>query len=192
MLTSKLAILCRRDDFSADIRSTSWLTCHKRRIPEISTLLFSTWLHHGFIWSTIHIWVLLWLLSDIKLVLYPHPTSHEDKGVSDFLIVLSQQYWFERTLRAWWCRAYFIGLHACLYDMALFHWLVQNQDCWLSTTKKSLRPFSSWEVGSGHKSKFLSERSQRQAVAPNTPPKQCSMPSKGVKVLHRSNKPYFV
>jgi len=37
-----------------------------------------------------------------------------------------------------WCKAYFIGLCACLDDVALFHWLVQNQDCWLSTTKKSL------------------------------------------------------
>jgi len=37
-------------------------------------------------------------------------------------------------------------------DMALFHWLVQNQDCWLSTIKKSLSShqiLSSWEVGSG-------------------------------------------
>ena len=32
--------------------------------------------------------------------------------------------------------ASFTGLRICLDDMALFHWLVQNQECWLSTTKK--------------------------------------------------------
>ena len=35
-------------------------------------------------------------------------------------------------------KAYFIGLCTHLDDIALFHWLVQNQDCWLSTTKKLL------------------------------------------------------
>ena len=45
-----------------------------------------------------------------------------------------------------WCRAYFIGLHAHLYDVALFHSLIQNLDCWLNTTKKSF---------SGHHTLFL-------------------------------------
>jgi len=49
-------------------------------------------------------------------------------------------------------RAYFIGLHARLDDMALFHWLVQNQDCWLSTTKKSLNSHQTlFTVGPEHK-----------------------------------------
>jgi len=42
---------------------------------------------------------------------------------------------------SWWMHdvgACFIGLCECLGDMALFHWLVQNQDCWLSTTRKLL------------------------------------------------------
>jgi len=46
-----------------------------------------------------------------------------------------------------WRRAYFIGLHARLNDMAQFHCLVQNLSCWLSTIKKSLNSFlvRGWE-----------------------------------------------
>ena len=62
--------------------------------------------------------------------------------LSDFLVVLTQQYWFwTNDYMLALCKAYFIGLCAHLDAMALFHWIVQNQDCWLSTTKKSINTY---------------------------------------------------
>jgi len=48
-----------------------------------------------------------------------------------------------------WCRAYFIGLCTRLYDVALFHLLIQNLDCWLSTTKKFSSHHTLFLVSSG-------------------------------------------
>jgi len=63
--------------------------------------------------------------------------------LSDFLVVPTQQYWFRMNIDYMlaWRKAYFIGLCAHLDDVALFHWIFQDQDCWLSTTKKSLNSY---------------------------------------------------
>ena len=60
--------------------------------------------------------------------------------LSNLLVVLTQQYWFWMNVDYMlaWCKAYFIGLCASLDDVVLFHWIVHNQDCWLSTSKKLL------------------------------------------------------
>jgi len=114
VLTSKLAILCRRDDFSADIRSTSWLTCHKRQIParhnapdHINSINFNmtaSWVH-----MILNPYLCTPLTSQVSLM----PRSHLswEKGPKDFLTVLSQQYWIEETLIA------------CLDDRGPTHWL---------------------------------------------------------------------
>ena len=65
----------------------------------------------------------------------PHPLTSKRVWwlLSALLVVPSQQFWLNR----WWL--YF-------HDVALFHWIVQYQDCWLSTIKKVL---------SGHQTLFL-------------------------------------
>jgi len=89
-------------------------------------------------------WLSCSIFFSIMLSLVPRPRPLTGKRVwwqlSDFLVVPSQQYWFwtNTDYLLGWCRAYFIGLRAHLDDVTLFHWLVQNEDCWLSTIMKLL------------------------------------------------------
>ena len=64
-----------------------------------------------------------------SLITRPHPLTRKRVWwlLSAFLVVPSQQSWF---LNKWMLY---------LYDVALFHWLVQNRYCWLGTTKKVLQ-----------------------------------------------------
>jgi len=61
------------------------------------------------------------------IVLCPDPNLSQGKGLSNFL---RQQYWFSTNIDCTlaWRRAYFVGLCTHLDDVALFHWLVQDQD----------------------------------------------------------------
>ena len=81
-------------------------------------------------------------LARTSLVPRPRPLTRKRVWwlLSNFLVVPTQQYWFWTNIDyiLAWRKAYFIGSCARLDDVALFHWIVQDQDCWLSTTKKSL------------------------------------------------------
>jgi len=91
-----------------------------------------------------------------------NPCLHDDTVTADLPLTRKRVWWWAISWLCQgssienidyvlaWRKAYFIGLHARLDDVALFHWLVQNQDCWLSKTKQSLRLFSLWEVRSGY------------------------------------------
>jgi len=81
--------------------------------------------------------------SILFIVLRPEPSLKRERvwwQLSDFLVVLSQQYLFSTNdYMLAWCRAYFIGL---------------SKSRALSTTRVT-RPFSSWEVGSGYETILL-------------------------------------
>ena len=126
---------------SPQIRRLPWI---ERLLPRIGKHLLQKW--------KASYWVCTSVLSEICL---GGPTSQRKcvwSQLRDFLVVPSQQYWL-------YClHDYFIGLGAHLDGVALFYWLVQNQDCWLSTTKNLLnshQTLSEWEVGSRHYTKWI-------------------------------------
>jgi len=63
-------------------------------------------------------------------------------------VLILNKHW----LHAWMHRACFIGLCTHLDDVALFNWLVQTQDCWLSTNSivAAPDPFLHERAGSGN------------------------------------------
>ena len=77
------------------------------------------------------------------VVSYPEPTFLQGKVSGDywahtFVVVLSQQSWFlNKPMVAFYDVAliHCLASNTCMYDVAPFHWFVQNQDCW---TKKVL------------------------------------------------------
>ena len=76
-----------------------------------------------------------------SIVSCPDPALSWGKRVwwllSSFLVVLTQQYWFEGMLITCLHNVIPISL-VYAHAWILFHWIVQNQVCWLSTTKKLL------------------------------------------------------
>ena len=75
--------------------------------------------------------------------LVPRPHRLKRKMVwwllSNLLVVPTQQYWFQITCLHDVRPISLVYAHAWkLDDVAQFQWIVQNQDCWLSTTKKLL------------------------------------------------------
>ena len=77
-----------------------------------------------------------------RLVSCPDPILSRGKGSSWWSLstFLSQQSSFLNKLMvtSLWCSTISLTSEQYLYDVVLVYWFIQNQDCWLNTTRKAL------------------------------------------------------
>ena len=83
--------------------------------------------------------------STVLVVSCPDPALSQGKGSGDYWAISwlcrlsSIDFWMDVNYMLAWLKAISLAyVHAWMTWHYVFHWLVQNQDCWLSTTKKSL------------------------------------------------------